>query len=110
MKYSFRQASIILCALVIAGAACFQASALALTVGVIAGAVLLVSGMARGGSLGNARKFGQAPADQSTRIGVSLAAAGIAAASMGQSHFPVSFRVFYGLCVIAGCLIAVVLA
>ncbi|MEO7718819.1 MAG: hypothetical protein ABIY70_21685 [Capsulimonas sp.] len=70
----------------------------------------MVSGMASGGSLGNARKFGDAPADQSTRIGVSLAAAGIAAASLGQSHFPFPFRVFYGICLAVGCITAVVLA
>ena len=110
MKNSLRQTVIVLCALAIVGAAFFQVYALALIVGVVAGAFLLITGMANGGSIGNARKVGQGPADHSTRIGVSLAAAGIAGSSLGQSHFPVSFRVFYGVCLVAGCIIAVVLA
>ncbi|BDI30207.1 hypothetical protein CCAX7_22580 [Capsulimonas corticalis] len=110
MKSSIKQIAVVVCAVVIAGAALLKIYALALIVGIVAGAYLLVAGMSSGGSLGNARRYGQTPADNSTRIGVGLAAAGIAAASIGQPHFPLSFRVFYGLCLVAGCVLAIVLA
>ena len=54
--------------------------------------------MAAGGGLGNARSFGQGPADVSTRIGVCLAASGLASYALGhEPPFPPPFRVFYGV-------------
>lgn len=85
-------------------------NALALTVGLLAGLVFFLRGLAAGGGLGNARGFGRGPADVSARIGICLAAAGIASSSVGSAHFPVPFRVFYGLCLGLACVIAVFLA
>ena len=71
----------------------------ALTVGIVVGLSFLVRGMAAGGNLGNARQFEKKPADVNTRIGTCLAAMGIASAAFGHDPpFPISFRVFYGIC------------
>ncbi len=84
----------------------------ALVVGTVVGAFFLLRGMAHGGGLGNVRGVGQKPADVSTRVGVCLAAAGIASASLGHDNppFPPPFRVFYGLCLVLACVGAVFLA
>ena len=111
MKNPLLQKAVVLCALALAGAALFKVYALALILGIVAGAFLLLRGMASGGSIGNARQFGQGSADHTTRIGLSLAAAGIAAAAIGREPpFPLSFRVFYGVCLAVGCVAAIVLA
>ena len=98
-------------ALAVGGLTLAHLHAAALIVGTVAGAYFFLRGMAAGGGLGNARRVGQGPADVSTRIGVALAAAGIAAASLGHDPpFPLPFRVFYGVCLAVGCLGAVGLA
>ena len=101
-----------------AGAAlCIGALALAhqyvpaLVLGIGAGTYFLLRGIASGGGLGNARRVGQGPADVSTRVGVCLAAAGIASASLGHDPpFPPPFRVFYGVCLALACAGVVFLA
>jgi peptidoglycan/LPS O-acetylase OafA/YrhL len=84
---------------------------LALTVGIGAGLWLFLRGMATGGALGNARQFEKKPADINTRIGICLAAAGIASASLGHDPlFPLPFRIFYTVALVLACVIALVLA
>jgi len=71
---------------------------LAVTIGILCGTAFFLWGMAAGGGLGNARGFGQGPADVSTRIGVCLAAAGLGSYALGhEPPFPPSFRIFYGV-------------
>lgn len=82
----------------------------ALVIGIVAGAFFLLRGMAAGGSLGNARQFGKKPADVHARIGTCLAAAGIASASLGSDKFPLSFRIFYGVCLVIASVGALILA
>jgi len=94
----------------VAGLTLAHLNALALTVGLLAGLAFFLRGLAAGGGLGNARGFGQGPADVNARIGICLAAAGIASASVGTEHFPTPFRVFYGLCLGLACVIAAFLA
>lgn len=84
---------------------------LALAVGIAVGGPLFLLGMAAGGGLGNARRFEKKPADVNARIGTCLAAAGIASESLGfDPPFPLSFRIFYGVCLVLGCLAALGLA
>jgi hypothetical protein len=84
---------------------------LALTVGIGVGVLLFLLGMATGGSLGNARKFEKKPADINARIGTCLAASGIASAAIGYNPpFPLSFRVFYGVCLGIACVGALILS
>ena len=98
-------------ALSIAGLTLAHLYAPALVVGTAAGAFFLLRGMANGGGLGNARGVGKKPADVSTRIGVCLAAAGIASASLGHDPpFPPPFRVFYAACLVIACAGAALLA
>ena len=102
---------VIFCAAVIAVSTLLHANGLALLTGIVGGAALFLYGMARGGSIGNARNFERRPQDVSTRIGVALAAAGIGAASLGhEPPFPLSFRIFYAVCIVIGCVGAIVLA
>lgn len=87
---------------------------LGLIVGLLAGVVFLLIGIARGGGLpeasigmyGEKRRGG----DPNTGIGTALAASGIACSVVGDSHFPAPFRIFYGVCIGAGILIALYLA
>lgn len=86
-------------ALVIAGLTLAHQYGLALIIGIVVGSYFLLRGMAAGGSLGNARQFQKKPADVNARIGICLAAAGIASASLGHNPpFPPSFCIFYGVC------------
>jgi peptidoglycan/LPS O-acetylase OafA/YrhL len=97
--------------LAVAGLTLAHQSALALTLGIAVGLFLLLRGMAAGGSLGNARQFEKKPADVNARIGICLAAAGIASASLGHDPpFPLPFRVFYIVCLVLASLGAVFLA
>lgn len=97
--------------LAVVGLTLARLHAAALVIGVVVGAYFLLRGMAHGGGLGNVRGVGQKPADVSTRVGVCLAAAGIASASLGREPlFPLPFRVFYGLCLALACAGAVFLA
>lgn len=105
-----RFALVLLAALAVGGLTLAHLYALALTVGIVAGAALFLVGMAAGGSLGNARHLGQGKADVSTRLGICLAAMGIAAAAVGNDHYPPPFRVFYGVVLAVAGLIALVLA
>jgi hypothetical protein len=96
---------------VVALATLTQRYGIALTAGILAGAVFFIAGMGAGGSLGNARSFGRRPQDVNTRIGVLLAASGIASQSLGHKPaFPISFQVFYGICLAVACLAAIWLA
>ena len=84
---------------------------LAVTIGILSGTVFLLLGVAAGGGIGNARGFGQGPADVSTRIGVCLAAAGIGSFALGHDPpFPPSFRVFYGVIMGLVSIIALILS
>jgi hypothetical protein len=84
-----------------------------LIVGLIGGAGFVLVGMARGGGLPEAGfAFGgdRRRGDPNASIGTALAAAGIASAAVANMHFPASFRIFYGVCIAAGILIATFLA
>ena len=84
---------------------------LAVTLGILSGTVFFLWGMAAGGGLGNARSFGQGPADVSTRIGVCLAATGLASYALGHDPpFPLPFRIFYGVIMAIVSVVALVLA
>jgi len=84
---------------------------LAVTIGILSGTAFLLLGIAAGGGIGNARGFGQGPADVSTRIGVCLAAAGIGSFALGHDPpFPLPFRVFYGIIMGLVSVIALILA
>ena len=96
--------------LAVLGLTLARLNAAALTVGVASGAWWLLRGIATGGGMGNARQFGRGPADNSTRIGVCLAAAGIASAALAREIFPLPFRIFYGVCLGLACVGAVLLA
>ncbi len=97
--------------LAVAGLTLAGQHALALTLGIAVGLFLLLRGMAAGGSLGNARQFEKKPADVNARIGICLAAAGIASASLGhEPSFPLPFRVFYIVCLVLASVGAVALA
>ena len=90
---------------------CIHWNWLAVTIGILSGTAFLLLGMAAGGGIGNARGFGQGPADVSTRIGVCLAAAGIGSYALGhEPPFPPSFQVFYGVIMGLVSVIAVILA
>lgn len=105
-----RFALVLVAALAVGGLTLARLYAYALAMGVLAGAFLLLRGMAGGGSLGNARHLGQGKADVSTRVGICLAAMGIAASAVGNDHYPTPFRAFYGVCLVLAALIALVLA
>lgn len=105
-----RFALVLLAVLAVGGLTLARWYGAALAVGVVAGAFLLLRGMADGGSLGNVRRVGQGRADVGTRVGVCLAAMGIASAAVGNDHYPAPFRVFYGVCLVLAALTAVVLA
>lgn len=96
--------------LAIAGLTLGHLYAAALTSGLIVGSVLMLRGIAAGGNLGNARQFEKKPADMNARIGTCLAAAGIASAALGNSHFPVPFHVFYTACLVLALMGALALA
>ena len=84
---------------------------LTVTIGILSGTAFLLLGIAAGGGIGNARGFGQGPADVSTRIGVCLAAAGIGSYALGHDpSFPLPFRVFYGIIMGLVSVIALILA
>lgn len=101
---------VLLAVLAVLGLTLARLNAAALTVGMVSGAWWLLRGMALGGGMGNARQVGQSPADNGTRIGVCVAAAGIASAALAREVFPLPFRVFFGVCFGLGCLGAVWLA
>jgi len=84
---------------------------LAVTLGILSGTVFFLWGMGSGGGIGNARSFGQGPADVTTRIGVCLAASGLASYALGhQPPFPLSFRIFYMILMTLVSIVALVLA
>ncbi len=101
---------VLIAVLAVLGLTLARLPAAALTVGIASGAWWLLRGIATGGGMGNARQVGRSPADSSTRIGVCLAAAGIAAAALARELFPLPFRIFYGVCLALACLGAVWLA
>lgn len=101
---------VLLAVLAVLGLTLARLNAAALTVGMVSGAWWLLRGMALGGGMGNARQVGQSPADNGTRIGVCVAAAGIASAALAREVFPLPFRIFYGVCLALACLGAVWLA
>ena len=95
----------------VAGATAAGRYWLALTVGIGAGGLLFLLGMAAGGGLGNARQFEKKPADVNARIGTCLAASGIASSALGYNPpFPLSFRIFYGVCLAVACVGALILS
>ncbi|HEX5323091.1 MAG TPA: hypothetical protein VFW40_04840 [Capsulimonadaceae bacterium] len=84
-----------------------------LIVGLVAGAGFVLVGMARGGGLPEAGLSSTAErrkSDPNASIGTALAAAGIACAAIADTNFPITFRIFYGVCLAAGILIAAVAA
>ena len=97
--------------LAVAGLTLAHLSALALTLGIAAGLIFFLRAMAAGGSLGNARQFEKKPADINARIGICLAAAGIASAALGHDPpFPLPFQVFYVACLVLASVGALALA
>ena len=85
--------------------------ALGQDLGLAAGVLFYLYGVARGGALGNARRFERRPADVHTRLGVLLAAMGIAVGAIGHDPpFPLSFRVFYGVIAAIAAVAALTLA
>ena len=83
----------------------------ALIVGTASGVMLFFAGVVGNPGSQTPAKFGSRPGDATTRIGISLAAAGIAAGALDPSHpFPASFRMFYGFCLAAACIGALVLS
>ncbi|MBV9851146.1 MAG: hypothetical protein JO250_15870 [Armatimonadetes bacterium] len=79
--------------------------------GLAAGALFFLYGMSRGGMLGSARRFERRPADVNARLGVLLAAMGVAVGAIGHDPpFPWAFRAFYGGCLALAAVAAVVLA
>ena len=106
-----RFAAVLATVLAVVGLTLAHKSALALTLGIAVGLLLMLRGMAAGGSLGNTRQFGKKPADMNARLGICLAAAGIASASLGHDPpFPTPFRVFYIACLVLASVGAVALA
>lgn len=85
-----------------------------LIVGLVAGVVFIVIGLARGGGLPEASlgMYGEKrkPGDPNTGIGTALAASGIACSVVSDTNFPIQYRIFYGACIAAGILIALFLA
>lgn len=85
--------------------------AYALTLGVVVGATLFLIGVARGARLGNAREISHKTPDVSARIGVALAAMGIAVEGIRfDSPYPAQFRAFCVGCQVVGAIIAIALA
>ena len=105
-----RFAIVLVTILAIGGLTLGRLPAVALTLGIAVGLVLLLRGMAAGGSLGNARHFEKKPADVNARIGICLAATGIASSAIGNGHFPLPFHVFYAVCLALAAVGAVFLA
>lgn len=106
-----RIAFISVCVVAIVSAALMRYYIPALIIGIASGIVFFVIGFLSGQGLSAQEKFGQRPGDVTTRIGISLVAAGIAAAALDPArHFPDSFRVFYGVCLAVACIGALSLA
>ncbi len=106
-----RLALVIVVAAAVIGLTALHLFALAMAVGIAVGAVMFLLGMAAGGGLGNARQYGQKPADVGARIGVALAAMGVAVEGLRADHYyPPTFRLFCAFCQGLGALIAIVLA
>lgn len=85
---------------------------------IILGAVFFLLGAAKGGMrpVGLAaphlmpKDLPKRPTDPNAGIGCGLAASGIASSVVSNLHYPFPFRVFYGVCIVAGVLIALGLA
>ena len=91
--------------------AAWHRDALGQGLGLAAGVLFFLYGTARGGALGNARGFERRPADVHSRLGVLLAAMGIALGALGHDPpFPLSFRAFYGVILTAAAVAALILA
>jgi hypothetical protein len=86
--------------------------------GVLAGAGFFLVGTAQGGMRpvglaaphlmpANLPKQASSP---NAGIGCGLAASGIASSVVSKVHYPYAFRIFYGICICAGLVIALVLA
>jgi len=83
----------------------------ALIIGVASGVLLFFTGVVGNPGSQAPAKFGSRPGDVTTRIGISLAAAGIAAGALDPSRpFPTSSRSFYGFCLAVACLGALALS
>lgn len=83
----------------------------AMVTGIVFGGAFFLSGVSRGGLIGKPHAFGHSRQDVSARIGIALAAAGIAAGA--QEHnppYPKPFLIFYMMVIALGCLIAFSLA
>lgn len=80
-------------------------------IGMVSGLVAVFLGFAVVQGSDAAGKFGSRPGDVTTRIGICLAAAGIASAAIDPSRpFPAGFRTFYLVCLIVACVGALVLS
>jgi peptidoglycan/LPS O-acetylase OafA/YrhL len=98
-------------AFVIAGSSILHYYGYAMITGIAMGAMFFVAGVSKGGLIGKPRAFGGSKQDVNARIGIALAASGIAAGA--QTHnppYPEPFLIFYLCCVGAGCLIALSLS
>jgi hypothetical protein len=80
-------------------------------VGLISGLAAVFLGFTVVQSSSVTGKFGSRPGDVTTRIGICLAAAGLASAAIDPSRpFPATFRMFYLACLIVACVGALVLS
>lgn len=106
-----RLAIVIVVAIAVLALTWVHQDAVALAVGVAVGAVLFLIGVARGARLGNARGVTHKTPDVNARIGVALAAMGIAVEGIRlDSPYPGQFRAFCIGCQVVGAIIAVALA
>lgn len=84
--------------------------ALAQGLGIAAGALFFLSGATQGGMLGNARRVEHRPADARARLGVLLAAMGLAAGTLGHDPpFPLPLRIILGIALMAAAVAALLL-
>jgi amino acid permease len=84
---------------------------LAMTIGVAVGAVMFLLGMAAGGGVGNVRRYESKPGDVGARIGLCLAAMGIAIQGLRLgAPYAQSFQAFCQVCQYLGAVIAIILA
>lgn len=80
-------------------------------IGVVSGLVAMFLGFTVVQDSPVAGKFGSRPGDVTTRIGICLAAAGLASAAIDPGRpFPASFRTFYLVCLVVACLGALILS
>jgi hypothetical protein len=91
--------------------------AIALGAGVLVGAVMFMLGASKGGmrpiGLAAPHLMPKGPKqanDPNSSVGSALAASGIASSVFTNMHYPNAFRIFYTFCIVAGIVIALIMA